>query len=587
MQSRIQGSRKRWHHQSLEALAGSVAGGKLAALNFGQSSAGSELLGESLSGSILGDILLVSDTQKRIAISRLGRALAKSEHAATLAGFEPVETLTESELASRITEQLDTQLGLITHLRDLSETLWGPWQVDNTIKGLFGSHLGEVLTKFELGETLEGSKLGQILTGTARGTPERLKPPRPDGFPGHISPRVDTFLPMVTKIMPDSVTSIAGLLVPIVPKLLTVFLEPLVPLLKFLTSSPSKTKQTLRNKPIIASDQIPSMTESVLPVVTKVVTIFLQPIAPVVAFLSNLLNTTKQPPGERSTSSRLIPSLELSFDPAKVSLSATYILAPLFALGFYMSLRHYLNAWSKVMFDAPLPPEEIPPPAGQPPIEATGKAPPRSRESSVWFIPTVDLHFPPLLNKLPSVNVLFAYVRRPFSYIRWLLTEFQDYRFPRPPLPQIPLISNILAYIIRLYAVDIQLLADIRQQFSALHNIINIYHLTALQGISDVIAAQYALPIRLKDLATYIHDWFLILITYLYWVMMGWDTEFFGSTVHGQTVLSVIRSIRSWTGFLARPRRRGRAGKLRRHHFPGFARGRHRSLLDPQFGYPF
>ncbi|CAD6443945.1 3a1c70c3-9774-410e-aefe-477ca24bdefa [Sclerotinia trifoliorum] len=557
-----------------KALAGSVVGGKLAASNFGQSSAGSELLGESLSGSILGDILLGSDTQKRIAISRLGRALAKSEYAATLVGFELVDTLTESELASRITEELDTQLGLVTHLRDLSEALWGPRQRENTIKGLFGSHLGEVLTKFELGEILEGSRLGEILTGKVRGptlprtrvTAERIKPPRADIPPEHITPTVDTFLPMVTKLV-------------------AVLLEPLAPVVAFLTGSPSNTTQTLSNKPKISSDQIVLVTEPVLPVVTKVVTIFLKPIAPVVAFLSSSLNTTEQLPSGTSTSSRLIPSLEISFDPAKVSLFATYILALLFAFGFYISLRHYLNAWSQTMFDAPLPPEGIPPPAGQPSPEATGKALPRSRESSVWSIPTEEWHFPPPLNRLPSVNVLFAYVRRPFSYIRWLLTEFQDHRFPLPPLSQIPLISNILAYIIRLYAMFIQLFADIRQQFSALHNIINLYHLTPLQAIFDALAAQYALLIRLKDLALYTHEWFIISMAYLFWVMMGWETDFSKSRVYALTILGANRSIRShfWTGPLTRSRRRGRGANLRRHHFPGFARGRHRSLLDPQW----
>ncbi|KAJ8069254.1 hypothetical protein OCU04_002918 [Sclerotinia nivalis] len=577
-----------------KALAGSVVGENLAALNFEQTSAGSELLGESLLGSILGDILLGSDTQKRIAISRLGRALAKSEHAATLVGVELVETLTESELADRITEELDSQLCLVTHLRDLPVALWGPGQSDDFIKELFGSHLGEVLTKFELGETLEGSKLGEILTGkvgepilppTTRVTAQHVKPPRADVPPGHITPTVDTFLPMVTKIVPVFVTSIVGPILPIVTKLVTVFLEPIAPVVAFLTGLPSNTTQTLNNKPEIASDHITPVTEPVLPVVTKIVTVFLKPVAPVVALLSSSPTTIEQPPDERAGSSRVIPPLQISFDPAKVSLFATYILAPLFVFGFYMSLRHYLNAWSQVMVDTPLPPEGIPPPAGQPPLEATGKALPRSRESSVWSVSTEKWHFPPPLNRLPSVNELFTYVRRPFSYIHWLLTEFEDYRFPRPPMPQIPLISNILAYIIRLYAIVIHLFADIRQQFSALRNIINIYHLTPLQGIFDAIAAQYALFIRLTNLAQYTLDWFIDSMAYLFWAMTGWETEFFTNRAYGVTILGAIRTIRShfWTGPLGRPRRRGRAGILRRHHFPSFARGRHRSLPDPQW----
>ncbi|KAF7865199.1 hypothetical protein EAF04_006176 [Stromatinia cepivora] len=574
-----------------EVLAGSVVGEKLAALSFEQTSAGSELLGESLSGSVLGYIFMGSDTQKRIAISQFGRALAKSGYAETLVGSELVETLTESELADRITEDLDFQLGLVTHLR---ETLRGPGQSGDIIKGLFGSHLGEVLTKFELGETLQGSKLGEILTGkvgepilppAARVTAEHVKPPRADLHPGHITPTVDTFLPVITKIVPVFVTSIVGPILPIVTKLVTEFLKPIAPIVAFLTGSPSNTTQTLNNKPEFSSDHIISATEPVLPVVTKIITVFLKPIAPVVALLSDSPTTLEQPSDERSDSSRAIPSLEISFDPAKVSLFATYILALLFAFGFYMSLRHYLNAWSQVMADAPLPPEGIPPPAGQPPLEATGKALPRSRESSVWSFPTEKWHFPPPLNRLPSVNKLPAYVRRPFSYIRWLLTEFEDFRFPRPPLPRIPLISNILAYIIRLYAITIQLFADIRQQFSDLRNIINIYHLTPLQGISDAIAAQYALFIRLGNLAYYTHDWFIISMAYLFWAMMGWETELFSNRAHGRTILGAIRTIRShfWTGSLAPRRRRGRAGILRRHHFPGFARGRHRSLPDPQW----
>ncbi|ESZ90735.1 hypothetical protein SBOR_8895 [Sclerotinia borealis F-4128] len=296
------------------------------------------------------------------------------------------------------------------------------------------------------------------------------------------------------------------------------------------------------------------------------------------------------------------PFLEVSFDRAKVSMFASYILVLLFAFGFYMSLHRYFHAWSQVVVEeASLPPDEIPPPAGSPPpLGATGQALPHSSSSSSDGSgpdSTDNYHFPPPLNRLSSISNLliythrplailrhsfayfsnlltyisrpFAYVRRrltmfidyhlppplsrirlPFAYIRWLLTEFEDYRFPRPPLHRPPLISNLITYVLHIYAIVGRLSADTSQQFAqqflSMRNFITSYRTSPLQGIFDALEAQYALIVRTKEVLLYARDLIIPSTVLLLFTLLGWETEFFAVRGYNPYALTAIRAIRSY-----------------------------------------
>ncbi|QSZ37090.1 hypothetical protein DSL72_009182 [Monilinia vaccinii-corymbosi] len=380
---------------------------------------------------------------------------------------------------------------------------------------------------------------------------------------------------------------------------------------------------------------IAPIVKPILLVLTKIVMVFKKPIAPTVAFFASVRSDPR--------------FLEISFASTKVFIFASLIFFALFAGGTYWFLCHYLFDWSKVLDNAQLPPKETPPPVGSPPLAATGQAlPGASRGSSEWSKSTGPDSTPPPRNRISKIlayihrplaylrlpfsylghllayasvyllrplayiralpsefgtaqylrpltrllatGKIVTYIDRPFGYIRWLLTEFKDYRFPGPPMRRPPLLSQIVNYSFHLYTIASRLLADTNEKLASLRAIIDDYRITPLQAISDAIAVQYALITRVQNLILLVRDTVLLLIIFLVLTLMGWDRDLF-SKQNPFLFRGAFRAIRShfWADSLTSSRRRRRdrdhADVLKRHHFPGFAQGRHRYLPQPQW-YP-
>ncbi|KAF7915525.1 uncharacterized protein EAE98_011128 [Botrytis deweyae] len=335
---------------------------------FGQSLVGREPIGQSLKGSLLGYILTGSDTEKRLVTAQLGATLAKSDFAEQFVGSEMAKTLTQSELAERITEALNTDLGLGI----LDSDLKGHAKEMTSV-----SMLAKVISGLNLAETLEGSLLGKILTGSTSGPIlpvealtawEGLSPPEPY-IPGTLVIGVEPASTVVTKITTIVMKPITMLLTPfqligtkivsvlmkapmiesLLPTLTTVAntaLKPLAPVIGFLSGLSSTTEQSSDQKPGFTPETEAPISGSVLPIIAKAFTIILKPIAALVAKFSG------------SSFTDLSDSyLKISFDPAKVSSVISSLIIPVLVVGFYIVVRRYIAAWAQGNREEPVPPQ--------------------------------------------------------------------------------------------------------------------------------------------------------------------------------------------------------------------------------------
>ncbi|TGO58243.1 hypothetical protein BCON_0057g00300 [Botryotinia convoluta] len=248
-----------------EMLERSELGRTLGEFGFGQSLVGGGPIEQSLKGSLLGYILTGSDTEKRLVTAQLGATLAKSDLAEKFVESEIAKTLTQSELADRITEALNTELGLEILDSGLKEHA-------KEIPSV--AMLGKVLSGLNLAETLEGSLLGKILTGSTSGPIlpmealtawEGLTPPEPY-IPGTLVIRVEPAPPIVTKII-------------------TIVMKPIMTLLSPFQLIVTRIVSVLMKAPMI---------ESLLPTLTTVANTALKPLAPVIGFLGGFSSTTEQ-----------------------------------------------------------------------------------------------------------------------------------------------------------------------------------------------------------------------------------------------------------------------------------------------------
>ncbi|TEY76062.1 hypothetical protein BOTCAL_0061g00210 [Botryotinia calthae] len=682
-----------------EMLERSELGQKLEDLGFGQSLVGGEPIDQALKGSLLGYILTGSDTEKRLVTAQLGATLAKSDLAHKFVGSEFAKTLPQSALADLITEALNLKMGL----KILDSGPMGQAKEMSSVP-----MLGEVLSGLNLAETLEGSLLGKILTGStsepilpteALTVWEGLAPPEPY-IPGTLVIEAEPASPVVTKIgtivmkpimtlltpFQLAITRIGSVLMkapviesflPMVTTVASTALKPLAPVIGFLSGFSSNTEQSSDQKPGYIPENGAPIAESVLPIIAKALTIILKPFVSLVAMFS----------GSSSTVSPN-PALEISFDPAKVSFVVTFILIPVFATGCYIGIRLYLNAWNQAKIDVPLPPQGIPPPAGDPPADATGKPLPPSRRASeededaqaqnlppapppppppnrirdmfTFVFHKIRLAFVLLYHFLSALYHLFEYVFRPFAFLRypfiwllacivyvlrpfrwmgypfvyvydqitrlgdhiwellvdqlpsartlflqtltlivftlhhmqplfeyayWLFIKFEDYRHPRPPLPQLPFVNQILGAIVRLYEMIIQLFADIRQKLSDLYNYLNLNNFAPLRGIIDATIFLCRQILHIWNFCSRALKLFDVTSGYFLYVMLGWDTRQFFAPGQRPEILWVLRAIRStlWNSPFAPVKVPADEHALRRHRFPGFAEGRHRSLPHPQW----
>ncbi|ATZ52827.1 hypothetical protein BCIN_08g04550 [Botrytis cinerea B05.10] len=661
-----------------EMLERSELGQQLEDLGFGQSLVGGEPIDQALKGSLLGYILTGSDTEKRLVTARLGATLAKSDLAHKFVGSEFAKTLPQSALADLITEALNLKMGL----KILNSGPMGQAEELSSIP-----MLGEVLSGLNLAETLEGSLLGSILTGStsepilpteALTAWEDLAPPEPY-VPGTLAIEAEPAPPVVAKIGTVAMKLIMTLLTPfqlaitriasalmkapiiesLLPMVTTVVntaLKPLAPVIGFLGSFSSTTEQSSDQKPGYIPENGAPIAEYVLPIIAKGLTVILKPFVSLVAMFS----------GSSSTGSPN-PSLEISFDPAKVSFVVTFILIPVFATGCYISMRLYFDAWNQAKIDVPLPPQGIPPPAGDPAADAQAQnlppPPKRVRDMFTFVFHKIRLAFVFLYHFLGASYRLFKYVFRPFAflcypfiwlfvgiiyvfgpfrrmgypfvyiygqitrlgryiwellvdqlpsartlffqtlaliiftlhhiqplfeYAYWLFIKFEDYRHPRPPLPQLPFVNQTLDAIVRLYEMIIQLFADIRQRLSDLYNHLNLNNFAPIRGIIDAIIFLCRQILHIWNFFVRALRLFNVTLGYFLYVMLGWDTRQFFAPEQGPEILWALRAIRSalWRSPLAPVKVPANEYKLRRHHLPGFARGRHRSLPHPQW-FPY
>lgn len=565
-------------------------------------------LGESLSGSILGDLLLGSKTQRMRAIKTLAETLTDKKLAKILIGEGTVEAL-RPQLADTIALNLEVTLKF-AYLRDVWQekriSQEGPstsWMED-----LLGLNIGKILSELSLGEMLRGSKLDNIL---------------------------DTRLKALAQSIPTPATP-AG-------KIKTEFTPPVT-----LQISPAYMDPIL---------------EPATPMLTRIATLMLKPTLPIAALLSNSPSAVNQALDVRATSTLNIP-----FDPVIVSGIASYILSLLFLFAFTKSLQHYLRSWSQVIGELPLPPDDIPPPAGVPSAEAIRTALPPSPRTPSFSLPLIRLpsisdllaythrtpaylrrlliythltfeyirqqliqfrnkYIPSILNGFVTIFVnrplvyfrkilvytqlAFEYIRRQLikfrdnyissalnrhittaitraiAYMRWLATEYQDYRFPMPQVPGASLITKTMDWAIHLYEMINRLFADMKLKILALRALVNDSNYVPLQAMFDALAFQYGVLVRVHDLIIRTRDMCIRSLFYVVYIIMGWVSRLFGDRHRRHDVtLRVVRAIRSylWTSTVSTPRRRG-TDRLNRHHFPGFAEGRHRSLPHPQCEY--
>ncbi|RAL68524.1 hypothetical protein DID88_007252 [Monilinia fructigena] len=397
-----------------EMLAGSKFEIVLSELKAGEILEGLELK-NALSGSILGDTLTGSKTEQKLAISKLGKALATSKLAEELVGAETVETLTISDLAKQISETLETDLWA-TNVRDWVSKDPG----FNSKRLVVGAEdqlrlsLGNILTELPLEVTLKGSKLGYILTSPGTepillsSTPIRAghsilvnTPLRTD----HVTPvpvhpmldsitpapvmtdfRVEHNTPVIKYILPGYGTPVVDPVIPILTTMGTVFLKPLAPIVAFLSGVPSNIKQLLGGVLDYVSGYTTPMVEPIIPVLTRIKTSFLEkialianPITPIVARILpaltqivTLVERSIAPAVAFFSSLRFYhQSLEIPFISTKLWVFESFMLFVFSVFGAYYFIYHYLFAWTKLVDDAPLPPEETPPPAGSPPFAAT------------------------------------------------------------------------------------------------------------------------------------------------------------------------------------------------------------------------
>ncbi|TGO37402.1 hypothetical protein BHYA_0098g00250 [Botrytis hyacinthi] len=643
-----------------EMLERSELGRTLGEFGFEQSLVGRGRIDESLKGSLLGYILTGSDTEKRLVTAQLGATLAKSDLAEKFVESEIAKMLTQSELAERITEALNTELGL----EILDSGLGGHAKEIPSV-----SMLGKVLSGLNLAETLEGSLLGKILTGSTSGPIlpvealtawEGLASPEPY-IPGTLVIGVEPAMPIVTKIMTIVMKPIMTLLSPfqligtkivsvlmkapmiesLLPTLTTVAntaLKPFSPVIGFLSGFSSTTEQSSDQKPGYTPETGAPIAESVLPIIAKAFTIVLKPIASLVAMFSD--STFIDSP---------ISYLKISFDPAMVSLVITWALFPVLATGFYIALRRYIDAWGQVNLEAPVPPQE----------EDLPRPPNRIRDLFAYvsrkirsgyhsfcrflgllghLFKFVFRPFAFLLYPFMQLYALAAYVLRPFrrlgypfvyvygqitrlggyiwrsivyrippgrylfiqfltlivfafytivpllEYAYWLFMQFEDYRHPRPPLPQLPFINRIMGFIMRAYEMVLQLFADIRQKLSDLYNFLHL-NLAPLRGIIDAVIFLYRQVSRTWNVFFRTVRVIYYSAAFLAYLMLGLETQVFFIPGQSPEILLALRTIRSllWKAPFARVIVPVHGDDLAYHHFPGFAQGHHRSLPHPQW----
>lgn len=399
-----------------EMLERSELGRTLGEFGFEQSLAGKGPIEKSLKGSLLGYILTGSDTEKRLVTAQLGATLAKSDIVGKFVKMEIAKTLTQSELAERITEALNTELGLGV----LDSGLGGHAKKIPSV-----SILGTVLSGLNLAETLEGSLLGKILTGSTSGPIlpvealtawEGLASPEPY-IPGTLIIGVEPATPIVTKIMTIVMKPIMTLLSPfqligtkivsvlmkapmiesLLPTLTTVAntaLKPLGPVIGFLSGFSSTTEQSSDQKPGYTPGTGAPIAGSVLPIIAKAFTIILKPIASLVAMFSD----------SSFTDSSIIKT---SFDPAMVSLFTTWVLFPALVSGFYIVVRRYINAWGRANLEAPVPPqgEDLPRP------------PNRIRGLFTYVSRKIGSVYHSFCRFLGVLGDLIKYVFRPFAFL--------------------------------------------------------------------------------------------------------------------------------------------------------------------------
>ncbi|KAF5877356.1 uncharacterized protein Bfra_001723 [Botrytis fragariae] len=644
-----------------EMLERSELGQTLGEFGFGQSLVGRGPIEESLKGSLLGYILTGSDTEKRLVTAQLGATLTKSDLAEKFVGSEIAKTLTQSELAERITEALNTELGL----EILDSGLKGHAKEMPSV-----SMLGKVLSGLNLAETLDGSLLGKILTGSisepilpieALTAWEGLSPPEPY-IPGTLVIGVESSPPIITKIMTIVMKPIMTLLSPfklIVTRIVSVImkapmiesllpmvetvantaLKPLAPVIGFLSGLSSTTEQSSDQKPGHIPETGAPIAESVLPIIAKAFTIILKPIASLVAMFS-----------DSSFTSSPITYLKISFDPAKVSFAITWILGPAFVCGFYIALRRYLDVWGQANREAP---------------QRWNLPRPLKRILDLLTYITRKLRsaYQLFLRFLGALGRLFKYVFHPFAfllypftwlyasiarvlhtfkwlgypfvyvyvkitrlggyiwrsivnrippgrylllqfltvigfalyhifplleYAYWLFVLFEDYRHPRPQLPQMPFINGIIGFVMRVYEMVLQLFADIRQKLSDLYNFLHLNAFAPLQGIMDATTFLYRQVLHIWNIFSRTLKLVYYSIFFLTYVMLGWETAAFFAPGQNPEILLALRAIRShlWESPFAAVRVHDRGGDLARHHYPEFAQHRHRSLPHPQW-FPY
>ncbi|KAF7955772.1 hypothetical protein EAE96_004695 [Botrytis aclada] len=408
-----------------EMLEQSELGRTLGEFGLEQSLVGGEPIEQSLQGSLLGYILTGTDTEKMLVTAQLGATLAKSDFAEMFVGPEIAETLTQSELADLITEALNTELGL----EIIGSGLKGHAKEIPSVP-----ILGKVLSGLNLGEALDGSMLGKISTGSTSGpilpidaltSWEDLAPPEPY-IPGTlvIGIEMEPAPPLITKIM-------------------TIVMKPIMTLLSPFQIIVTRIVSVLKKVPII---------ESLLPMATRVANTALKPLAPVIGFLGGFSSTTEQPSDQKPQTGAPIAEsilpiiakvftiilkpvaslvarfsdstfadspmayLKLSFDPAKVSLFISWIIFPLSVTVLYIIIRRYLDAWNQ--------------PNPEPPGPRQGLnllLPLRKiRDLFVYVYRKLRLAFHLFRRFLGAVGRLFAYLFRPFAFLlcpfRWLYT---------------------------------------------------------------------------------------------------------------------------------------------------------------------
>ncbi|KAI9649224.1 hypothetical protein NHQ30_001792 [Ciborinia camelliae] len=170
----------------------------------------------------------------------------------------------------------------------------------------------------------------------------------------------------------------------------------------------------------------------------------------------------------------------------------------------------------------------------------------------------------PLLNQMRFMDRLIAFLHSPLGYLR------------------------SAGDIIHLCALIGPLFAWIGVKLEFLRTVADVNRISPLVWAVDAIEYICDLIIRFQYSVFRVIGVISSTINYFVFSMMGWEVEFFGGANYAMEVLMVFRTIRShlWTRPepepRPRPHRRGREGALSRHHFPGFAKSRHRSLPHPQ-----